>query len=106
MTFGGFEIEDIDAIAQPLLQALEDTGEADVKLHVLALCRAITLIGKEKDLDTACQMIDEMADFLITEALALMDDDDEFDEVEDDVPLDHLGTLELDDDGDDDENSD
>lgn len=108
MTFAGFELDDIDSIAQPLLQALDDTGETDVRLKVLALCRAITLIGSESDLDNACQMIDEMSDFIVTEALgdqALSAEWEHFgeDDDEDDLPLDHISTLELDEDeGDDD----
>lgn len=104
MTFAGFELDDIDSIAQPLLQALDDTGETDVRLKVLALCRAITLIGNESDLDNACQMIDEMSDFILTESLELLEPD--FLEDEDDVPLDHISTLELDDDEEDEDDED
>lgn len=97
--FGGYDIEDIDTIANVLLQALDDTQEPHTDLKVLALCRAITLIGNEADLDRACMMIDEMADYGLAEALELMEPD--FMEPDDDLPVDHIPieyVLELDDD--------
>lgn len=60
--YAGYPIRDIDFLATIILNALDDCGEEDEKLCILALCRAIALTGTPAQLDEACSAIDALTD--------------------------------------------
>ncbi len=57
----GFSADEIDQAARDILQSAEDL-ELPLSLMLLALCRAITVIASEEEIDTACILIDELKD--------------------------------------------
>lgn len=57
----GYSMDEVDQYARDLLQLLEDT-EVPVPLMLLSLCRAITIVGTEEELDVSCLLIDELRD--------------------------------------------
>ncbi len=64
-----YSADEIDQYARDILQVAEDM-ELPISLMLLSLCRAITIIGSEEELDVACLLIDELRDD---------DDDTEYD---------------------------
>lgn len=60
-TLYGYHIDEIDEVAQDLLQILSDL-DVPVTLGVLALSRAISAIGSEQELDEAARVIDQFRD--------------------------------------------
>lgn len=56
----GYDLTDVDDLAKELLTAADDTGSAR-DLILLALCRCISAIGSESELDRACRVIDEFS---------------------------------------------
>ena len=56
-----YNIDEINSVAWELLQTLSEL-DAPVPLAIQGLCRAITLIGTQEDLDNACRLIDDMAE--------------------------------------------
>jgi hypothetical protein len=57
----GFDILEIDDVAHDLLHFLAEMG-LPPKLTVLGLCRAITILSSDEDLDHACRLIDELSE--------------------------------------------
>lgn len=57
----GHSLDDIDEIASEVFSLLADQHLTS-RLSVLALCRAIAMIGTEEDLDVACAVIDQFSD--------------------------------------------
>ena len=55
----GFSMDEIDEIAAEVFTSLAEE-RVPVKLSILALCRAITMLGTEEDMDMACLMIDRI----------------------------------------------
>ncbi len=57
----GFDDDEIDQSARDILLAVEDM-ELPLPLLLLSLCKLITIIGSEEEIDTACILIDELRD--------------------------------------------
>lgn len=57
----GYDLDDIDGIAANLFQVIAEE-QIPTTLAILALCRAITMLGTEEDMDLACVMIDQIRD--------------------------------------------
>lgn len=58
---GGYDIGEIDSIAQDLFQLICEM-QIPIPLAALALCRTLTMVGDEQDLDIACSMIDRFVE--------------------------------------------
>ncbi len=57
----GYTNDEVDQYARDILQMLEDV-ELPISLMLLSLCRAITIVGTEEELDVCCALIDELRD--------------------------------------------
>ncbi len=57
----GYDQDEIDQYAREILHQLMDL-DLPIPLILLSLCRAITIVATEEELDTACLMLDEMRD--------------------------------------------
>lgn len=69
-TFYGYALDEIEEVAAEIFETVAE-AHVPATMAILALCRAITLIGSESDLDLACLMIDQLRDV----DLADLDDD-------------------------------
>lgn len=75
----GYDQDEIDQYARVALDTLIETGVED-SLILLALCRAITIMASEEELDIACLILDEMRELSIDD----FSDYDNIDNPEDD----------------------
>lgn len=57
----GWSIDRIDDTAYELIQALSEMGIPST-LGFLGLCRALTILGDDEDLDMACKLIDDFSE--------------------------------------------
>lgn len=57
----GYPLDEIDALGKEIFTTLADQG-ISVRFSLLGLCRAITLIGSDEDIDLACITIDRLAE--------------------------------------------
>lgn len=80
-TIKGYDIDEIDEIARDVFQLLTEQG-VDINLSILGLCRAITILADEEQLDYACRMIDVLSEVPYDEGD--YEDDLEWDEEEED----------------------
>lgn len=55
----GFSLEEIDEVAAEVFSTLAEE-RIPLKLCILSLCRTITMMGSEEDLDMACMVIDRL----------------------------------------------
>lgn len=62
MRVDGYDIDELDRVAEEVLSTLEDAVETDRRLALLAMCRAIVLIADEDELDEACSWIDRLSE--------------------------------------------
>ena len=72
-----YGVDEIDEVARDVLQALGDL-DLPTPLCILGLCRVITIIGSQHDLDNACRFIDELSEIdYIDPGYADLDEDDD-----------------------------
>lgn len=55
----GYDLDEVEEVAAELFQTIAE-AQVPVTFAILALCRTITMIGTEEDLDLACIMIDQL----------------------------------------------
>lgn len=80
-TIDGYDMGEVEDLAADLFATLSEQGTT-VKLSLLALCRAITLVGAEPaDLDSACRYIDEFSEIPLDNTIEAVDLEDEEGEV-------------------------
>ena len=65
-TIGGYDIAEINTIADEIFQGVVELNIPN-RLAILGLCRAITIIGSEVDLDMACRYIDQLSEIPYTD---------------------------------------
>jgi hypothetical protein len=78
-TLYGYSTDEIDELAAELFAVIAE-AQVPITLAVLSLCKAITMVGNDDDLDLACMMIDqlkEMADEGEPYELELHEDDED-----------------------------
>lgn len=74
----GYTLDEIDDLAAEVFQLLVDE-QVPIRLGILALCRAITMLGTEEDMDLACLMIDKLKE-IVGDELYVEEDEEEDDE--------------------------
>ncbi len=73
----GYTLDAIDEVGVYMFEQLAELG-VPIKLAVLGLCRAITMIGSPEDLDVACKAIDTLSEHpYVDNAEFLVDEDPE-----------------------------
>ena len=57
----GYLIDEVDDLAKEVIQLFAEV-DTPTDLGILALCRAIVMLGTPEDLDVACRVIDELSE--------------------------------------------
>lgn len=72
----GYSTDEIDSYAREVLQSLLDM-ELPLPLIMLALCRAITVIATDQELDMASSLLDELKEADIDDFRDILGDADD-----------------------------
>jgi hypothetical protein len=78
----GYTLEEIDELGAEIFQLVVEE-QVPIRLAILGLCRAITMLGTDEDMDLACMMIDRLREMVAEENFIESDDFDEEEEDED-----------------------
>lgn len=75
----GYTLDEIDEVAQEIFQTIAEQ-QVPNRHALAALCRVITMIGNEEDLDLACSMIDKLAEVIEEDRYGVLEVEDDEDD--------------------------